>query len=235
MPQNIDTIVSAFAPTSVLAAAAEATSYGSHIATQPDPSFATIAAVLVTLAGVLLFVVSVTLLILASVWRVFEKAGLPGWAALIPFYNTVKVLEITNRPLWWVLLTFVPVVNIVVSVAMVYRLALVFGRGAWFTVGLVVLPFIFLPILAFGKSKYENHLPHAKPMTDATKWALIALVVALATWRPFFPPVHNDIVVNDTSDAASASVGSDHSLPLVPPTPTDLPATATPAGAPRGR
>ncbi len=87
-------------------------------------------------------------------WRVFSKAGKPGWAAIIPIYNMIVELEIVGRPWYWLLLMVIPVVNIVFGILMTIRLAVVFGKGGGFALGLIFLPFIFLPILAFDSSTY---------------------------------------------------------------------------------
>lgn len=128
---------------------------------------------------VLLILIAITLLglIFVSIWRIFVKAGEPGWAAIIPFYNHVKVLEMTSKPLWWVVLMLLPLVNVVICVIIAHRLAACFGKGRWFTFGMIVLPFIFLPILAFGKSQYRNTFESPKPMSDAVKWTIIAMVI----------------------------------------------------------
>lgn len=133
----------------------------------------------VVVALAVIVFVAVVVLLIVSLWKIFKKANVPGWAALIPFYNKVKILGITNEPLWWILLSFVPIVNIVIIFVVVHRLAVVFGRGWWFTVGMIFLPFIFLPILGFGTSQYLNTYPPAGPMSEATKWSLIAALVTL--------------------------------------------------------
>ena len=153
------------------AAAGEAVVYSKQLPhTMPS-----LAAVILVIAGIALIVVSLILLVLAAKWKIFEKAKQPGWAALVPVYGSVKMLEITSRPLWWVALLMIPFVSAVLSVMTVYRLARNFGRGGWFAVGLVFLPFIFYPILAFGKGTYKNVFPKAPAMSEAVKWSLIGL------------------------------------------------------------
>lgn len=102
----------------------------------------------------MLIVLAIVLLIVVSQWKVYKKAGQPGWAAIIPIYNMVVLLQIVKKPIWWIILMFIPIVNIVMSVIVYYELAKAFGKGVGFTIGLIVLPFIFYPILAFGKSTY---------------------------------------------------------------------------------
>ena len=96
----------------------------------------------------------VSLFILVSVWKVFTKAGQPGWAALIPIYNAYIVCNIVGRPGWWVILLCIPLVNFVVGIIVLLDLAKSFGKGAGFAVGLVFLPFVFWPILGFGDARY---------------------------------------------------------------------------------
>jgi len=93
-------------------------------------------------------------LAIAGMWKAFEKAGKPGWAAIIPIYNTIVMLEIADRPLWWILLLFIPIVNIVIAIIVSIDIAKGFGQGAGFGVGLALLGFIFWPILGFGNAQY---------------------------------------------------------------------------------
>ncbi len=103
--------------------------------------------------GTLVYI-AVILFVLYSLWRIFTKAGKPGWAAIIPFYNIWTELEIVGRPWYWLLLMFIPIVNIVIAILVSLRLAKVFGKGGGFAVGLILLPIIFIPILAFDSSTY---------------------------------------------------------------------------------
>lgn len=100
------------------------------------------------------FYFAIVVLMLASMWIIFTKAGKPGWAAIIPIYNILVLLEIVGKPWWWLLLMLIPVVNIVIMIMMYHQLSLSFGKTAGFTVGLILLGFIFFPILAFGDAKY---------------------------------------------------------------------------------
>lgn len=104
----------------------------------------------------MLVYLAVLVLVIAGVWKVFSKAGKPGWAALIPFYNTIVLLQIAGRPLWWFFLLFVPLVNIVVAFIIINDLAKSFGKSIGWTIGLVFLPFIFYPMLGFGKATYTK-------------------------------------------------------------------------------
>jgi hypothetical protein len=89
-------------------------------------------------------------------WRIFEKAGKPGWAAVIPIYNVIVLLEVVGRPWWWFLLLLIPIVNFVVGFLLALDLSRSFGHDLAFALGLFFLGFIFYPILAFGSDRYEG-------------------------------------------------------------------------------
>lgn len=104
--------------------------------------------------GMMLIYLAVLVLMLASMWKVFTKAGKPGWAAIVPIYNTIVLLEIVGRPIWWIVLCLIPFVNIVVAIIVTNDLAKSFGKTVGWTVGLILLPVVFYPMLAFGNAKY---------------------------------------------------------------------------------
>jgi hypothetical protein len=108
-----------------------------------------------------LFYIAVIVFMLITLWKVYVKAGKPGWASLIPFYNIIVMLEIVGKPWWYLLLMFIPVVNIVISIMVTLDTAKVFGKGSGFGIGLIFLPFIFYPILAFGEAKYQGVPAHS--------------------------------------------------------------------------
>jgi hypothetical protein len=91
-----------------------------------------------------------------SMWKVFTKAGRPGWAAIIPIYNLVVLMGIAGKPGWWVLLMFIPVVNLIILILTYVALAESFGKGGGFAVGLILLGIVFFPILAFGSAEYRG-------------------------------------------------------------------------------
>jgi hypothetical protein len=97
---------------------------------------------------------AVVVVFIAAYWRIFAKAGRPGWASLIPIYNVVTLLHITGRSGWWTLGMFVPLLNVFVLIRLVFELARAFGRGIGFGVGLLLLSPIFVPVLGFGGSQY---------------------------------------------------------------------------------
>jgi hypothetical protein len=100
--------------------------------------------------------IPVTVLVIAGMWKTFTKAGKPGWGAIIPIYNTILMLEIAERPIWWILLLLIPVVNIIVSIVVSIDIAKNFDKGAGFGLGLAFFGFIFYPILGFGSAQYKT-------------------------------------------------------------------------------
>lgn len=111
----------------------------------------------------LILVIIVLVVFFASWWRLFEKVGLAGWKALIPFYNTWLLAQIAGRPGWMglamSLAAGVPVwgmwVALIFQVMIYVDLAKAFGKTTGFAVGLVLLAIVFFPILAFGDSEYQ--------------------------------------------------------------------------------
>lgn len=99
--------------------------------------------------------VCLVVLVLVSMWKIFEKAGRQGWEGIIPFYNMYVLLLIIKKPLWWFIMYFIPLVNIVFVFLTSIELAKKFGQGTGFGIGLALLSFIFFPILAFGDAQYK--------------------------------------------------------------------------------
>jgi len=123
------------------------------------------AAVLATVNGGLIFVLIVVFYVIGALpmMGVFNKAGKPGWAAFVPIYNYLVLLEVIGRPWWWLLLLLLGVIPfvgwiavLVITVIVMYDLSRSFGHGGGFTVGLVLLSWIFLMILWLGSSAYRG-------------------------------------------------------------------------------
>lgn len=100
------------------------------------------------------FIVALIVFLIVAEWKVYTKAGQPGWAVLIPIYNFYVLLKIVGKPGWWLLLMLVPLVNIVIAIYVIHLLSKSFGHGVGFTLGLLFLSIIFYPILGYGGSKY---------------------------------------------------------------------------------
>ena len=114
----------------------------------------------VTAILVLVYIVVIVFEI-AALWKVFVKAGQPGWAAIIPIYNLYILLKIIGRPGWWILLFLLGIIPfvgwiavLVIGIIIAIDLAKSFAKSSGFAVGLFLLNFIFIPILGFGESQY---------------------------------------------------------------------------------
>jgi hypothetical protein len=101
-----------------------------------------------------LVLAAIAIFFIAAFWRVFEKAGQPGWAAIIPIYNAYILLKIAGKPGWWLLLFFIPLVNYVFIIWTYNMISKSFGKDEGFTVGMILLAPVFWPILGFGSARY---------------------------------------------------------------------------------
>jgi len=95
-------------------------------------------------------------LMIAAIWKIFSKAGQPGWASIIPIYNIYIWCKIAGRPGWWVILMLIPFVNLIIGIILQVRVAERFGKSDLFAVGMLFLSFIFYPILGFGSAQYQG-------------------------------------------------------------------------------
>jgi hypothetical protein len=98
----------------------------------------------------------IALLMIVAMWKVFTKAGQPGWASIIPIYNLYIWCKIVGRPWWWILLMLIPFVNFIILIILCIDTAKSFGKGAGFGIGLALLGIIFWPILGFGSAQYQG-------------------------------------------------------------------------------
>jgi hypothetical protein len=103
---------------------------------------------------VLPVMVAFTVMMAATVWKIFTKAGEPGWKSLVPVYGAVVFMRIVGRPWWMTLLLAIPIFNLFPYIMLCIDLARAFGRGGGFAGGLTFAPPVFLMILAFGDAKY---------------------------------------------------------------------------------
>ena len=94
--------------------------------------------------------------VLVCMWIIFRKAGKPGWAAIVPFYNLYVLFDITWGSGMRFLLMLIPLYNIILGIQTQIRLAKAFGKGGGFAAGLIFLPYVFMPLLAFGKGTYQG-------------------------------------------------------------------------------
>jgi hypothetical protein len=187
-----NSIFSAVGPMRSLAAATTFNEFESMTREVPFPVDPNIfIAIAIGVAAVALLVL---LIVVIAHWKIFTKAGQPGWASIIPIYNIIVLLEIVGKPIWWVVLFFIPVVNIVIMVVLMYRLAVCFGKDVGFTIGLMFLPMIFYPILAFGNSQFRpfpdyGAMPPQMPPHVPPTPAVSTVASQAAPMTPAAPPV----------------------------------------------
>lgn len=117
-----------------------------------------------TIFGFVLYAI-IIIACIASIWTLYEKAGKPGWAAIIPIYNQVVMIEIIGKPWYWILLMFIPLVNVIIGIWSLNLFIKSFGKSEGYTIGTILLPFIFLPLLAFSK---DTKFVGLQPVTPAT-------------------------------------------------------------------
>lgn len=101
-------------------------------------------------------VLAIAIIMIVANWKIFTKAGKPGWASIVPIYNMYVTFQVAGMNGWMFLLLFVPLVNIVVQIMLCLNLAKAFGKSTGFGIGLIFLNPIFLLILAFGNAEYSN-------------------------------------------------------------------------------
>lgn len=134
-----------------------------------------------------LLYLGLAIMMLVGMWKLYTKAGKPGWASIIPIYNVIVWLEMIGRPGWWVIGLFIPFVNFILLIVMYLELAKAFGKSALFGVGMIFFPYIFLLILAFGSARYQG--PAVAPAGQAPGNApQPAYAPAAPTYAPPAPP-----------------------------------------------
>jgi hypothetical protein len=104
----------------------------------------------------LILTLVLTAVVFAGFWKTFEKAGEPGWAAIIPIYNFYVLIKISGNAWWWLILLFIPLINLLATVKISIDVAGKFGKGILFGLGLTFLSFIFYPVLGFGNAQYQD-------------------------------------------------------------------------------
>lgn len=113
--------------------------------------------------AIIIFAILFILLMIISLWKIFTKAGKPGWAAIVPIYNIIVMVQIGKKPGWWAAIILLagiipiagPIVALVFNIMLTVAIAKNFGKSGGFAAGMILLGFIFYPILAFGDAKYQ--------------------------------------------------------------------------------
>ncbi|MEO9532122.1 MAG: DUF5684 domain-containing protein [Crocinitomicaceae bacterium] len=108
--------------------------------------------------------IAIIVLMIVSTWKVFEKAGKPGWAAIVPIYSTIVMVQVSKKPMWWAAILLLggiipvvgPIAALVGGVIINMAIAKAFGKSEGFGVGMALLGLIFWPMLAFSDATYEG-------------------------------------------------------------------------------
>jgi hypothetical protein len=119
-----------------------------------DSSATALAPIIAIVSAMIIPIIIIWVVMVVAHWKIYEKAGKPGWAAIVPIYNIIVLLEIVGKPVWWILLLLVPCVNIIFLVWITNLLSKSFGQSEGFTVGLLLLGIVFYPMLGFGNYQY---------------------------------------------------------------------------------
>ena len=117
--------------------------YASEISTGPSIVF-----------WIFYFIIAIFMIIVQ--WKIYVKAGKPGWGCIVPIYSIILMLEIADRPIWWIFLMLIPFVNFIIAIIIALDIAKAFGKETGFGIGMILLPIIFYTILAFDSSEYQE-------------------------------------------------------------------------------
>jgi hypothetical protein len=107
-------------------------------------------------AALLVVYLAVVFFYVTAGWKVFVKAGEPGWGIFVPIYNLYLICKIAGRPEWWLILFFIPLINIVFGLIIAMDIAKAFSKSSGFGIGLWLFGFIFVPILGYGSAQYTK-------------------------------------------------------------------------------
>ena len=118
-------------------------------------------------AGLALYVLIIGFFIAVG-WKIYQKAGRPGWVVLVPIYNLYVLMKVVGRPAWWLVLFLLPVVNLVIAIIVNIDLAKSFGKDLLYGLGITFLGFIFLPMLAFGSATYKGPAASESATSEST-------------------------------------------------------------------
>lgn len=131
-------------------------SFTTTTTTSPEASAGALTLLFGTFLIPLIIAVIVTVIVLIAEWKIYKKAGKPGWAVIVPIYNIYILQEIVGRPAWWTALYFLPIANMVVAIINAIDLAKSFGKDTGYAILLILLPFVGYPMLGFGSAEYTG-------------------------------------------------------------------------------
>lgn len=191
-----------------------------------------------TIIFMILFELVIVGLLLVSIWKIFKKAGIPGWISLIPIYNTIKLFNIAGRSGWWILGMFVPFFNIYLVFSVSIAIAKNFGKDAGYGILLALLPFIGYPILAFGNAKYleNNNSSSTPPQTNSNNLTSAPMIDNTANQQssnqpvpPAVPsPTINQTTASTPPQPSPTQQPNTNLMPTPPPSPINPPSPNTP-------
>lgn len=187
----------------------------------------------------LIFFILYIVLPYAGLWKMFEKAGVPGWKGIIPVYNAWEMIKLSGRPKWWIILVLLPVINILILIGITLDFVKSFGKFKFSEhAAAVVLPFIYL--YKWGKDKESKYIgPSVSPefkekhkaqlkKSGTREWteAIIFAVIAATLIRTFFieayviptPSMERTLLVGDFLFVSKVNYG-----PRLPETPVAFP------------
>ncbi len=115
-------------------------------------------------AMIAVYLVIMIFLVIVPMWKIFTKAGQPGWACLVPIYNIYVMTLIAKKPAWWmIMILIVPIANVIFGIMLIHAIVTNFGKGVGFTIGVLLLSAIFIPILGYGSAQYNPPAAPAQP------------------------------------------------------------------------
>lgn len=187
----------------------------------------TTVSIVILLVGLVLYLALIVFAIL-TMWKMYRKANKPGWAAIVPIYNYVVLLEIVGRPVWWILLTFVPIVNIYIALVVALDLAKSFGKSTGFGIGNFFVPIITYPILAFSKgSHYAGPVAEGLDSFAPAPDRAMTPPQTTATGQPVAP------TMNETSQPSAEQTPTGQPVPPFTPPAAQPPETPSEPTQPR--
>lgn len=143
---------------------------GDAVSSYSDLSGAQVAGIMAIMGVYMVFMLVLIVFSIVTMWKVFTKAGRAGWESIVPIYNIYVTLLIIGRPGWWILLLFIPFVNVVIALFVAIDLAKSFGRSTAFgVVGLFLFSIVGYAILAFGKDTYLGPGGASSPVASSSE------------------------------------------------------------------
>jgi hypothetical protein len=106
--------------------------------------------------GLGIFGLLIAVIVIAGLWKMFDKADVPGWWAIIPFLNLYGLVKVAGRPGWWLILLLIPCIDLIIFLVVYIDIAERFGKGMAFAIGMWILPFVFYMILGYGSARYRS-------------------------------------------------------------------------------